>query len=261
MPATWQIVGQRDFNGDGYADLLWRDNLGNVAIWLMNMNASLQVLASLPVGNVPTNWTVIGTGDFNGDGRGDILWRDNSGNVAMWLMNCSLSAATVLQSSAVGNVPLSTLPLGTGDFNGDGRADILWRDAGGNTSIWFMNAAQVWSSAAVGNIPATWAAAGTGDFNGDGMVDIVWRENSSGNVAIWLMNGASILSQGGLGLVPTTLSIALTGDFNGDGKSDLLWRDNVGNTSMWFMNGTTVASAAAVGNIPTTWTVQAVNAE
>jgi hypothetical protein len=33
---------------------------------------------------------VVGTGDFNGDGFGDILWRDSNDNVAIWLMNGSL---------------------------------------------------------------------------------------------------------------------------------------------------------------------------
>ena len=50
----------------------------------------------------PTNWVIAGTGDFNADGRSDILWRDNnSGGVAMWLM----SGATVIASLGVGNVP------------------------------------------------------------------------------------------------------------------------------------------------------------
>jgi hypothetical protein len=88
-------------------------------MWLMNgaMNTS-----SLGVGNVPTNWQIVGTGDFNGDGRSDILWRDsNSGGVAMWLMN----GVTITSSSSVGNVPTNWQIAQTGDFNGDGKSDIL----------------------------------------------------------------------------------------------------------------------------------------
>ncbi len=66
---SWSIVGQRDFNGDGKADLLWRDTSGNIAIWLMN---GLSILQAGGLGNMPTNWSVAGTGDFNGDGKGDI---------------------------------------------------------------------------------------------------------------------------------------------------------------------------------------------
>ena len=36
---------------------------------------------------VPANWEIVGTGDFNGDGMSDILWHDTSGNVAIWEMN------------------------------------------------------------------------------------------------------------------------------------------------------------------------------
>jgi hypothetical protein len=55
-------------------------------MWLMNNNG--MVMSALGVGNVPTNWVIAGTGDFNRDGYADILWRDNnSGGVAMWLMN------------------------------------------------------------------------------------------------------------------------------------------------------------------------------
>jgi hypothetical protein len=189
------------------------------------------------VGNIPTTWSVAGTGDFNGDGMGDILWQDASGNLAVWLMN----GAMVTASAGIGNVPRATWSVvGTGDFNGDGKTDLLWRDGSGNTAMWFMNGTVVSSAAPVGNVSTTWAVAGTGDFNGDGMSDIVWRDNSA-NTAVWLMNGAKIVTAGGLGNVPAW-SIVQTGDYNGDGKSDLLWRDSAGNTAIWFMNGVTVSS-------------------
>ena len=78
------MVGQRDFNGDGFTDILWRDTAGNVGMWLMSGGS---VLSAPTIGNVPNNWTVVGTGDFNGDGKGDILWEDNQGNLGIWFMN------------------------------------------------------------------------------------------------------------------------------------------------------------------------------
>jgi hypothetical protein len=44
----------------------------------------------------------------------------------------------------------------TGDYDGNGTSDLMWRDTNGNTAIWFMNGATVSSSAGVGNIPTTW---------------------------------------------------------------------------------------------------------
>ena len=96
---------------------------------------------------------MVGTGDFNGDGMSDIVWRDTSGNTSIWLMN----GATVSSAGGLGNVPTTWSIAQTGDYNGDGKSDLLWRDTAGNTAIWFMNGASVSSTASIGNIPTGWA--------------------------------------------------------------------------------------------------------
>ena len=172
--------------------------------------------------------------DIDGNTISDIVWRDTSGDIAVWLMN----GAGVASSAGLGNLPTTWSIVGQRDFDGDGTADLLWRDTSGNTAIWFMNGTTVASTAGVGNIPTNWTVVATGDFNGDGMGDILWQD-TSGNLAVWLMNGATVSASGGIGNVPANWTLAGTGDFDGDGKTDLLWRDNLGNTAIWFMNGTT----------------------
>jgi hypothetical protein len=291
------LTTTHDFNRDYQSDVLWRDNQGNVGMWLMNGTAIAQATV---LGNVPATWSVVGQRDFNRDGTADILWRDTSGNVGIWLMNgTSISSSTVL-----GNVPNSWSVAGTGDFNGDGNADILWRDNQGNVGIWLMNGTTISQSAIIGNISTNWTVAGSdthgdifwrntntgevgmwtmngtsvaktvdfgvvslawsiagiGDFDGNGSNDILWRD-SQGNVGIWLMNGNTIMSTAVLGTVSQSWSVAGTGDYNGAGRSDILWIDNVGNVATWFMNGTTVSSVTTYGNVGTTWHAQALNAE
>jgi hypothetical protein len=51
------------------------------------------------LGNPGTAWKVAGVGDFNGDGRSDILWRNDDGTVAEWQMN----GATPLSTTILGN--------------------------------------------------------------------------------------------------------------------------------------------------------------
>ncbi|HUD87639.1 MAG TPA: FG-GAP-like repeat-containing protein [Xanthobacteraceae bacterium] len=259
----WAIVGQRDFNGDGYADILWRNtSTGDVAIWEMNGTAILNPSSS-GLGSVATAWSIVGTGDFNGDGYADILWRNTStGDLSIWEMN----GTTIINpsSTGLGNVPLNWTVVGVGDFNGDGKADILWRDTAGDLSIWLMNGTTILNpnTSAVGNMPTSWFVAGTGDFNGDGNSDILWQD-TSGDIAIWEMNGTAILNPNtaGVGNLSTVWSVAETGDFDGNGMSDILWRDTSGDIAIWFMNGTTIASGTGLGTIPTTYTIQGTNAD
>jgi FG-GAP repeat len=67
-----------------------------------------------------------------------------------------MNGASVLSSGGIGTVPLTWSMAQTGDFDGDGKSDLLWRDTTGNTAIWFMNGVTVASTADVGNIPTTW---------------------------------------------------------------------------------------------------------
>jgi glycosyl hydrolase family 113/VCBS repeat protein/FG-GAP repeat protein len=269
VPTSWQLVGQRDFNGDGKADLLWSNSNGDTSIWLMN---GTTVSSTSDLGIVGNGWSIVGTGDFNGDGYGDILWRNTNGDTSVWLMTGNATQVQVLSATDLGSVSTSWSVAQTGDFNGDGKADILWHNSNGDTSIWLLTAngtqTQVLSTTDLGVVPTSWNVINTGDFNGDGTSDILWH-NSNGNTSIWLMtsNGTQIqvLSTTGLGGVPTSWNIAATGDFNGDGKSDILWRNSNGDTSIWFMtvSGThmQVLSTSDLGGVPTSWLIQNAGAD
>jgi hypothetical protein len=62
----------------------------------------------------------------------------------------------LLQAGALGNIGTTWSIVQTGDYNGDGMSDLLWRDNLGNTYMWFMSGTTVASTAAIGNIPTTW---------------------------------------------------------------------------------------------------------
>jgi hypothetical protein len=195
--------------------------------------------------------------DYSNDGRSDILWRDSSGNLAIWEMNGS--AIFNENASGLGGVSTAWTVVGQRDFNGDGYADILWRDTAGDLAIWEMSGIAVLNANAsgLGNVPTNWSVVGTGDFNGDGNADILWRD-TAGDLAIWEMNGTKVTNtnSAGVGNVATNWSVAGVGDFNGDGKADILWRNtNNGNVAIWEMNGTTILNSTTFGNMPLTWSV------
>jgi hypothetical protein len=231
-----------DFDGDGTSDILWQHTSGNVVLWLMNANGTVE--SSLGLDTV-AGWTPR-IGDFNGDGIADILWQNTaSGHAGVWLMKAD---GAVLSSFGLGNLAGWTPSMG--DFNGDGIADLLWQHASsGNAVLWFMSAnGMVQGNVALGSI-AGWTPT-VGDFNGDGIADLLWQSTASGHVAMWLMNpNGTVQSSVGLGnLSGWTPAV---GDFNGDGIADLLWQSTAsGHAAMWLMNPNgTVQSSAGLGNL------------
>jgi hypothetical protein len=190
VPTTWSVVGTGDFNGDGRDDILWRNSTtGQLSDWLGQANGGFAGNDANAFAQVPNEWKVIGTGDFKGDGRDDILWRNGAtGQLSDWLGQANGGFAGN-DANAFTQVPGNWHVVGTGDFNGDGREDILWRSDSGQLSNWLGQA----NGGFVGNdtnaltqVPTEWQVAGTGDFNGDGRDDILWRNTANGALSDWL---------------------------------------------------------------------------
>jgi hypothetical protein len=80
---------------------------------------------------------------------------------------------------SLGNVWTGWTISAVGDFNGDDRADILWRSVSGEVAIWLMDDGTVASSRIVANIWTGWSITGTGDFDGDRRTDILWQARDS----------------------------------------------------------------------------------
>jgi hypothetical protein len=45
-----------------------------------------QVISTQAFGLVPTSWHIADVGDYNADGKDDILWRGDDGTVGEWLL-------------------------------------------------------------------------------------------------------------------------------------------------------------------------------
>ncbi len=126
----WQVAGVGDCDGDGKADvLLWNRVTGEVKPILANGTAPKPTSGNLiHQATDPAVWKLLLTADFNGDGTTDLLWRNLATGIC-WVQPLAPSDKGV---GALAGTVLATEPdlawqiVDAGDYDGNGRADLLW---------------------------------------------------------------------------------------------------------------------------------------
>jgi hypothetical protein len=204
---------------------------------------------SVPPGGPHLDVNAAPYGDFDANGRSDLLWRNDNGQIAAWQTN---SAGILTSAVALGSASADWHIDGTGDFNHDGQGDILFRNEDQRLAVWQTNGQQILSIDVLGSASSAWHSAGIGDFNGDGTGDLLFR-NDNGEIAQWLIKNNHIQSIQVLGSTSSSFHIVGISDFNGDGKSDLLFRDDAGVLATWILNGNQLQSAQVIGTSSTDW--------
>ncbi|MCL6588975.1 MAG: FG-GAP-like repeat-containing protein [Firmicutes bacterium] len=191
-------------------------------------------------------------GDFNGDGRLDLLSIETSGGIDkffVWLNNgTGFSNYQLWGTNGINDELGRYRPA---DFNGDGKTDLLVFEYNGGFYVWLSNGTGF-------NSPIKWGSNGRdvydryqlGDFNGDGLPDILSIEKSGGidKFYVWLNTGASFSNyqMWGSNGINDDFGRYRPADFNGDGKTDLLVFEYNGGFYVWLNNG-------AGFNSPTRW--------
>jgi hypothetical protein len=203
----------------------------------MNGLEAVGIVSVIP--GASADWQIAGTGDLNGDGRPEILWRHVQGFVYAWFLN----GHALVQGAYLtpGHVDNSWRLAAIADLNLDGKADLIWQRNTGTLYVWHMNGttAATVGPLSPGSAGGDWQVRGAGDLNGDGKPDLVFQAPSTGALAAWLMNGAAatVVSW----LAPTHVgpdwALRAVVDLTGDGKSDLVWQHNTGLLGAWVMNG------------------------
>jgi hypothetical protein len=131
-----------DFNRDGHPDVVWQDPAtGASQIWFLGGSEGTSVLGSANLtGSNP--WRIVGNGDFNGDGRPDVLWQElSTGASQVWMMGGAQGATPVAFAGVSGANGWKISKVA--DFNNDGHPDLLWHDpVSGSGQVWFLSGSQ-----------------------------------------------------------------------------------------------------------------------
>ncbi|MDB5337352.1 MAG: conserved repeat domain, partial [Planctomycetaceae bacterium] len=265
-------VVSADFNQDGKIDLVVAHNSDNSVYFLRgNGDGSFQPAVKTSVGQA-----IIGQermGDFNNDGKLDVFLPSAASNspAIVLLGNGDGTFQTPVTSSSF-NGPSGSYPRGwaLGDFNGDGKLDVVATlpsnttgDGGytvllGNGNGTFQ--AGIVSGRVLGY--SRWVA--TADFNGDGKLDLATADgqgtsSSIGNVQLSVMLGngngtfqapthyasPQLADSADANAVANPEDVVI-GDVNGDGKLDCIVSDydNTINVFLGYGNGTFKAAVS-----------------
>lgn len=206
-PAGFEAVVVADLNGDNSQDLLLRNQATGANRLLPLLGLTAQPTIDLPANDAA--WVAVAAGDVNNDGVNDIYWRNTTtGANAVWRMQLSSNLTpSILDTLELPGVADQAWKIaGVGDFNGDRRPDIVWRNSvTGSNVVWVMSGATILNTLSLPAVADTgWEILKVGDMNRDGRPDLVWRHRTNGSNAIWFMNGSTVLANVALPQVADT---------------------------------------------------------
>ncbi len=208
--ADWRAVLSDDFESaaapgtgpDGVTDLVFQNQVTRaIEFWLMdgaNRVGSPRPLTGAAALVLP--WELAASGDFDKDGKPDLVWRNTSTQkLLVWLMNGTQKAGELVPTpdqAADSNWSV----VAALDYNHDGHRDLLWYNSTtGKIVLWFLDANLVRIVGQFTNPPnagdSNWKVVAGGDYSASTQSycctpDVVWRNDTSGKLVVWHMDTA-----------------------------------------------------------------------
>ncbi|MBO0797248.1 MAG: VCBS repeat-containing protein, partial [Blastocatellia bacterium] len=221
-----------DFNNDRIQDLAVIGS-NTIAILLGNGDGTFQPPLTL---NTTFIFSSLAVADLNSDGNLDLVGGVSNffpSMIGVFLGNGNGTFQEPKTFTTVNTVA----DLTTGDFNGDGRPDLVTvASSTDSVSVFLGNGDGTFSQPGdipVGRVPL---AVAVGDMNGDGFADIGTANSSSGNVSILLGNGRGGFQAAFNFAVFGNPSSLTFGDFNHDGRLDVSVANTGANTVSVLLN-------------------------
>ncbi|NBW35891.1 MAG: PKD domain-containing protein [Cytophagia bacterium] len=176
----------QDFDSDGRPDIIVTQNQGSNLFFIKNLSSAALSFAPATLINLPGTFNDVSSGDFNNDGKLDLVVTSVFGTQSFVLLNKSIAGSTPFPSTA--SVPAEAITLITAggpfgveieDINGDGFPDVIINNRGNtNISIFLHNKNVTTPGFVASPINAFrngWFSR-VGDFDGDAKPDIVFTQ-------------------------------------------------------------------------------------
>lgn len=248
-----------DYDGDGKTDVMVYSGSRSRFNLRLSNGAGFGPVIQTDVKNFDDAYRNVLPGDFNGDGRTDLLvWNSTRAKFDTYFSNGTNFDPPVATNVTVdGNATYNRDHMYPGEFNGDGQTDLLvFNLSRGKYDICYSTGTGFTAPVPtdIVNYANAYGPGISGDFNGDGLTDFMGYDNFStvGFYRLYLCNGSGFQPQ---------ITTAVTGgqdslgvkyrqsvDFNGDGKMDMAnWHTPFNNfrLNIWISNGTGFYPAVA----------------
>ena len=187
-------VALGDFNGDGKTDLVTSNyNTNTVGILLGNGDGTFQPHVDYPTGNRPNSVTVV---DLNKDGKADLVMAnyDNTSHTISILLGSGDGSFPTHVEYVTGPTPKGPYSATPGDFNGDGKLDLVTANGNGNTvSVFMGNGDGTFQTNVDYTLVGAAKAVSVSDFNQDGAPDLA-VPNGAHSLSILLNTGGTFVS-------------------------------------------------------------------
>ncbi|TXS42120.1 VCBS repeat-containing protein [Streptomyces sp. uw30] len=241
LKLTGGAAVRRDHVGsDGIGDLLTLTTQG--ALSFHRGDGAGKFSTKTSASGWPASITVVPFGDLNGDRCNDVLVRFSSGALRAYRPGCGKALTTSTPYTTLGTSGWNQYNVLTspGDITGDGRADLIARQAS-TGDIYLYKATSSGKLSARVKIFSKWSGykkiIGVGDLNGDGYGDLLAQDTSN---RLWRYVGTAT---GGFRARVKVADnwgasynvVVGVGDVTGDGRADLVSRDTSG--KLWRNNG------------------------
>jgi RHS repeat-associated protein len=139
LPGRQQYAA--DFDGDGLLEVYCKDFFGNASTHIYKFTSECSV-QQIDVDNPLTNKDYVNIGDYNGDGKADVLSinsETNNSETNEWKLYLFKQNRFYEAYDVDSNLPTSFSydNFSIQDFNGDGKADVLFRNPQGGVDVFY----------------------------------------------------------------------------------------------------------------------------